>query len=179
MPEKEKRIAVRLVLILSFLLLASPCLGYDNLGNSARATGMGNAFVGLADDPSAIFYNPAGLSQLKAWHVSFLYDRKSKYGLTDDENPFLASGVVAFPIRENLCVGVSGCQSGSWSDPTQVVTNNIGQLSLSAQVDHQISLGFSGKFLNNSNFGKKKGADFDLGILYYPIENIAMMVNIR
>ncbi len=174
MPEKEKRIAIRLMLVLSFLLLASSCLGYDNLGNSARATGMGNAFVGLADDPSAIFYNPAGLSQLKAWHVSFLYDKKSKYGLTDTENPFLASGVVAFPIRENLCIGVSGCQNGSWSDPTQVVTNNVGQLSLSAQVDHQISVGFSGKFLYNSNFGKKKGADFDLGILYYPIENFSL-----
>ncbi len=34
------------------------------LGVSARAVGMGNAFLAIADDASAIFYNPAGLSQL-------------------------------------------------------------------------------------------------------------------
>ncbi|MFQ6032529.1 MAG: OmpP1/FadL family transporter [Candidatus Zixiibacteriota bacterium] len=174
MPKREKRIAVCLVLVLISLLLANPGFGYDNLGNSARATGMGNAFVGLADDPSAIFYNPAGLARLKTWHLSLLYDKKSKYGLTDNENPFLASGVVVFPIRNNFWVGVSGCQRGSWSDPTQVVTNNIGQLSLSAQVNDQIALGFSGKFLYNSNFGKKKGADFDLGVLYQPIKSFSV-----
>lgn len=31
----------------------------------AKATGMGNAFVATADDPSAIFYNPAGLTLFK------------------------------------------------------------------------------------------------------------------
>jgi hypothetical protein len=34
------------------------------LGVSARAVGMGNAFLAVADDASAIYYNPAGLSQL-------------------------------------------------------------------------------------------------------------------
>ena len=34
------------------------------LGVSARAVGMGNAFLAIADDASAIYYNPAGLSQL-------------------------------------------------------------------------------------------------------------------
>jgi long-chain fatty acid transport protein len=32
--------------------------------NSASATGKGTAFVGEANDPSAIFYNPAGITQL-------------------------------------------------------------------------------------------------------------------
>ena len=174
MSKREKKIMAYLIFVLSFLLLANPCFSYDNLGTSARATGMGNAFVGVADDPSAIFYNPAGLAKLRTWHASLLYDKKSKYGLADDENPFLASGVVVFPIRNNLCVGVSGCQRGSWSDPTQVITNNIGQLSLSAQVNDQVSLGFSGKFLFNSNFGEKKGADFDFGILYQPTKSFSV-----
>src|SRR6266498_201428 len=33
----------------------------------ARATGMGLAFAGVADDPTAIFYNPAGI----AWQEHF------------------------------------------------------------------------------------------------------------
>ncbi len=37
--------------------------------HGARAAGMGTAFVGLADDPSAILFNPAGLTQLKGTQV--------------------------------------------------------------------------------------------------------------
>lgn len=36
----------------------------------AFATGRGNAFVATADNPSAIYYNPAGLTQLEGTHVS-------------------------------------------------------------------------------------------------------------
>ena len=34
----------------------------------ARATGMGEAFTGLADDASATYYNPAGLGQAPLAH---------------------------------------------------------------------------------------------------------------
>lgn len=36
------------------------------IGISARAVGMGEAFVAVADDASAIFYNPAGLVNIRA-----------------------------------------------------------------------------------------------------------------
>ena len=35
--------------------------GWNNTLMGIRALGIGAAYVGLADDPSAIFYNPAGL----------------------------------------------------------------------------------------------------------------------
>jgi len=38
--------------------------------NGARAAGMGTAFVGVADDPAALVYNPAGLTQVKGTQVS-------------------------------------------------------------------------------------------------------------
>jgi len=34
------------------------------IGVSARAVGMGEAFLGVADDASALYYNPAGITQL-------------------------------------------------------------------------------------------------------------------
>ena len=37
---------------------------------SAKAIGMGGAFVAQADDPSAVFYNPAGIVQLEGIQVS-------------------------------------------------------------------------------------------------------------
>jgi long-subunit fatty acid transport protein len=41
-----------------------------NMGIGARATGMGNASVGLADDYSALFSNPAGLASLRSFEFS-------------------------------------------------------------------------------------------------------------
>jgi len=40
-------------------------LGFRNPDQGARATGQGEAFVAQADDASAIYYNPAGLTQVK------------------------------------------------------------------------------------------------------------------
>ena len=36
----------------------------DRMGWGARAIGMGGAFTGVADDPTATYYNPAGLIQI-------------------------------------------------------------------------------------------------------------------
>jgi long-chain fatty acid transport protein len=53
--------------ILAFLLLVlclSPSIwagGWNNTLMGCRAIAMGAAFAGIADDPSAVFYNPAGL----------------------------------------------------------------------------------------------------------------------
>ena len=51
------------VLCVSLLLLVSGLWsgGWNNTLMGIRALGIGAAFVGIADDPSAIFYNPAGL----------------------------------------------------------------------------------------------------------------------
>jgi len=40
------------------------------IGVGARALGMGKAFVGLADDSTALFMNPGGLAQLDSWQVT-------------------------------------------------------------------------------------------------------------
>ena len=49
------------------------------LGVSARAIGMGDAFLAISDDASAVYYNPAGLTQMvereaMLTHVSYLAD---------------------------------------------------------------------------------------------------------
>ncbi len=56
---------------LAFLALAAPALApsarasfIESLGQGSRAIGMGNAFIGVADDLTANYYNPAGLTQL-------------------------------------------------------------------------------------------------------------------
>lgn len=42
-------------------------------GQGARALGLGGAFVGMADDASALWWNPAGLTQLNKMEITTLY----------------------------------------------------------------------------------------------------------
>jgi long-chain fatty acid transport protein len=62
---------VSLALAIVGLLLSVPALpsGFQVMTQGARATGMGLAFAGVADDPTAIFYNPAGLGWQKHFEV--------------------------------------------------------------------------------------------------------------
>ena len=58
---------------------AGQALGLENSGGSARAKAMGSAFVGVADDSSALLWNPAGLgrltlSEIGLHHNSWLVD---------------------------------------------------------------------------------------------------------
>ena len=46
-------------------------LEYNFLGAGARANGMGDAFIAVADDATAIFWNPAGLYLLDQPETSF------------------------------------------------------------------------------------------------------------
>jgi long-chain fatty acid transport protein len=50
-------------------LITIPCLSSYGLGfriadQNAEATARGNAFTATADNPSAVFYNPAGITEL-------------------------------------------------------------------------------------------------------------------
>lgn len=66
-----------LTLFLLSALLAAPVYagGYEWGGLGTRACSMGGAFIGLADDWTASYWNPAGLAQLKTDGVGadFLY----------------------------------------------------------------------------------------------------------
>jgi len=53
-------------------------LGVPGLGSSARALGMGNSYIGLSDDASAAFFNPAGFGLLESLEFSGGFDF-SKY----------------------------------------------------------------------------------------------------
>lgn len=62
--------AVTVVTIL-LLLFVSACLGqgFSNDNHGTRAVGQANAFAARASDPSAIWYNPAGITQLNGTHI--------------------------------------------------------------------------------------------------------------
>jgi len=79
-----------------FLLVAPPAspAGFQVAAQGARASGLGLAFVALANDPSAIYYNPAGLGWQKHFSGmvggSLLTKVEGKF---TGANPFPGEGV--------------------------------------------------------------------------------------
>jgi long-subunit fatty acid transport protein len=61
------RVAVLIAILLSFsaLEVALAQQNFNFIGSGARARGMGGAFIGVADDATAISWNPAGLATLE------------------------------------------------------------------------------------------------------------------
>ena len=71
-----------LTILITFSLNSSLFAEFDELGTSARAVGMGDAFVAIADDTYAIVYNPAGLGAIQ--HKEFATNSNMLYaGLSD------------------------------------------------------------------------------------------------
>lgn len=67
------RISARFLAVAALLSLVSSTsfgLGFRNPDQDARATGQGEAFVAQADGPSAVYYNPGGLTQLTGTEFS-------------------------------------------------------------------------------------------------------------
>ncbi|HXE79687.1 MAG TPA: conjugal transfer protein TraF [Vicinamibacterales bacterium] len=66
---------------------ASPQVPFESVGT--RALGMGGAFVAVADDASATYWNPAGLPGIAFFDASFEVGRQTE---TDDHGPVLTAG---------------------------------------------------------------------------------------
>ena len=75
-------------------------------GVDARALGMGGAYVGLADEVSAGYWNPAGLRGLSYPEISYMHVERFAGAVSFDY------GGVAMPITARSTVGVSVFRSG-------------------------------------------------------------------
>jgi len=54
------------------LIYNAPPYEYELIGKGGRAAGMGYAFTGVADDATAIFWNPAGIAQMNRAEVAMV-----------------------------------------------------------------------------------------------------------
>jgi tetratricopeptide (TPR) repeat protein len=87
-PESKGLKAAWALVLLSFAFLCFPLLSFaafEDIGVGPRPTGMGNAFVAIADDVHSIYYNPAGLGSLIGPEFTSSYARLW-LGLSDGSN---------------------------------------------------------------------------------------------
>ncbi|UCB52720.1 MAG: PorV/PorQ family protein [Candidatus Zixiibacteriota bacterium] len=149
------------------------------LGLGGRAVAMGGAFVGLADDATAIYWNPAGLAGLKDTELSFMH----RAWLQDISHEYFAlvqpignRGVVAFSLSYLHMDRLQG--RDQQGEPTSDFTAS----------DMAITLAFGRKMTNSLLVGgsiksideriedrNAYGLAFDLGCLYQtPVENLLL-----
>ena len=86
--DKRGRGGTFIFLLLSFILSFTQASfageeagAFLSLGVGARAIGLGGAFTGMADDGTAFYWNPAGLSRLSRREATMMYS--SLFGLSD------------------------------------------------------------------------------------------------
>src|SRR5664280_54964 len=84
-------------ILLGCLPFTSPATGFRLPDQDAFATARGEALVPTADNPSAIFYNPAGIAQLAGNNF-----RAGLYGISLEPNYTRPSGGMSFDNQDKL-----------------------------------------------------------------------------
>lgn len=175
-------------LLSGFLLISAPAFSqfatevtgvgtnaatFLEIGVGARAMGMGGAYVAVANDPTAIYYNPAGISAVRGQQVEFMHNE----WLVDTNFDFLGA-VTQLPFW-NSSLGFSFVMLDFGEQPVRTVERPEGNgeiygardyavtLTYATALTPQFSFGLSTKYINQKIFNQSGGAmALDVGISY-------------
>lgn len=198
-------------LILSFLfilprtnaqtVIAKYAGEFMNIGIGGRPLAMGGAFSAVANDITAGYYNPSGLTQLNYPQISLMHDER--YGNLvnydyaavaipwDTDMSFALSvmrlGIDGIPDTRNALIDVNG--NGKIDDNDRIDYTKITEFS---DQDWAFYLSFAKKLTDNFSYGASikyirrdiaeysaNGIGFDVGALYVPFENFSVGANLQ
>ncbi|MDH5683471.1 MAG: PorV/PorQ family protein [candidate division WOR-3 bacterium] len=140
-----------------------------------RAAAMGESFVGLADDATACYWNPAGLSQLQNLEI-FLSHQEWFYGFRDEYASFgipLGKGALGLGLVYSRTDGVEFWDENNLPGDTFATQAGYFALGYGHQLKDAFFLGGSIKGLyEDLKVVKGTGVCADLGIFAKPAENL-------
>jgi len=168
----RQKMKVLVTLGLVLLLLGSvsgieifPSLGYQRAGTSAltflkigigsRSAAMGGAFIGVADDASCLYWNPAGLAQMSG---SEFYTSRIEWP-ADIQYDFFG---IALKYSQNFAFGLSGgfLHTGAMDVTTEYMPHGTGEkfyysdffigLSAAQRVTEHFSWGLTLKYVEEN-----------------------------
>jgi len=133
---------ILLITLFPYSLITCLFAAFENPSSGARPYGMGGAFCGLADDIQSIFYNPAGITQVR--HKELItYFGKPFVGL--DDKSALSDGFIGYlhPLRgrESFAVSVSDFRLST------LYNENIATISYAKDISKRLSFGLNMKVL--------------------------------
>ncbi|MFH1568947.1 MAG: hypothetical protein ABIL09_13195, partial [Gemmatimonadota bacterium] len=113
----------------------------QNLGAGARSASLGNAFVAVADNGDAVFYNPAGLGQVVGRQLAYT-NVSLLYSGIDGDNLGQHVASYAQALGSKLGVGLGYERIGS-----DLMSENGAFVGLSYKLSRTLMLGLTGKYL--------------------------------
>lgn len=138
----------------------------------ARGVGMGGAFGSVANDLSSIYWNPAGLADVKQISAEFNY---LQWFASYSHNAVVA----AMPLGSDFTLGASvvsftsgdilitSMEVPEGSGATYQVSDLAAGVTLSGYLTQDFSFGVTAKYINNSLYNvSSNGFAFDIGTLY-------------
>ncbi|PKL92514.1 MAG: hypothetical protein CVV21_01800 [Candidatus Goldiibacteriota bacterium HGW-Goldbacteria-1] len=153
-----------------------------NWGAGARSLGMGKAFTGLADDASAVYYNPAGLAQQNPYQLTLMHVilyEDTMYDFAAASVPF--SGVGTFGLAY-VRLGSSNFDGRSelWEARGNFdISNQAIFVSYARDIVGSLSAGINLKVIMESVYDKSgAGYGADLGLMFVPSEYVSFGLSV-
>ncbi|MCE2502643.1 MAG: PorV/PorQ family protein [Chlorobi bacterium] len=145
-----------------------------NIPVGARATALGSSFSAVADDPSALYWNPAGITQMPGTSISGSYTALFA-GINHSFSGF------TFDISDSYKVGISAVALSSGDIEVTTLFEDQGtggfysatdlaiEAAIAGELTDQFSFGATGKVVSMSVADvSASGVAFDFGTLYDP-----------
>lgn len=141
------------------------------VGVGARAMAMGGAYSSIADDPTAMYWNPAGLANVQQVATNFSWSNwfaNYKHNFAAVSIPFSRSLVVGFNM---VSFGTDRVEVSTLEDPNTGTYYSINDLSFAATVagylTQEFSFGFTARYSRNAFADLSAGGvSFDFGTMY-------------
>ena len=156
-----------------------------SIGQSARAIGMGSAYVGAVNDVSSIYWNPAGLTKTQGVNVLFDYTM----WIADIKYSYLAAsyslgdlGTVGFSFTGSNIgeMNVTTIEKPEGTGETFSAAETAISLAYAIQLTENFSIGISPKFIYESIWRMSANAfAIDLGVQYVtPFDDAILAMSI-
>ena len=156
-----------------------------SIGQSARAIGMGSAFVGMQGDPSAMYWNPAGIAYIDGMSIMFDHTNwfadigynflASTYSI--DEFGTLGLSIIISDIGE---MDVTTINQPDGTGQTFTATDLAITLAYAIKLTDNFAIGFNPKLIYQSIWNTEATAfAFDMGVQYRtPFDDMILAMSI-
>ena len=156
----------------SFAKVGTSGAQFLKLGMGARGTAMGGAFVATADDPSAVFWNPAALVRVPGTQVQFTgtqWFADVLYGAAavSSEFPGIGTFAVSFAMLQSGDMDVTTVEHPEGTGETFSCTDMVAGLTFSRMLTDRFSAGLTVKYVREQwDDVSAGGIAVDMGTLY-------------
>ncbi|HEX7877861.1 MAG TPA: hypothetical protein VF720_00540, partial [Candidatus Eisenbacteria bacterium] len=159
-------------MIVFLVFMVTPAFAVrEQVDMGARAIALGGAYSAVADDASAIYWNPAGLCQLG--HQELVASHADLYGEGIKQN--VVGAVV--PLTPDQAAAFEWYSTG-YDDGELDFGENRLDLAFSLRPNRRVAFGITGKYLSRNvdldetAFGSGHGLGMDAGVLAFVARNV-------